>query len=87
MPGAVGPVAITFDMMLKGSQHVRGRKKVRQHAVMVGGALRLVTSGEIVDRETYEALLAAEIVISPEAEAQQVDGSAGEALPDEVDEG
>jgi len=50
---------IDFDMMLKGSTCRRRREVVRQFGVTVNGATRLVTSGDVVDRETYYALLAA----------------------------
>jgi len=48
---------IDDDMMLKGSFCKRGNGQVRQHGVTVNGATRLVTSGDTVDKETYEALL------------------------------
>lgn len=72
MPG--GPVTVTFEMMTKGSVQVRGRKKVRQFAVMVGASIRLVTSGDTVDHETYQALLAAEVVRPEEASPDGVSG-------------
>ena len=50
---------IDLEMMLKGSFCKRRKKTVRQFGVTVNGATRLVTSGDVVDRETYEALLAA----------------------------
>ncbi len=46
-------------MMLKGSVHKRRKGPVRQYGVTVNGSTRLVTSGDTVDRETYQALLAA----------------------------
>jgi hypothetical protein len=52
-------VRIEFDMMLKGSVYRRRGGNVRQFGVTVHGATRLVTSGDAVDRSTYEALLAA----------------------------
>jgi hypothetical protein len=52
-------VRIEFDMMLKGSVYRRRGGNVRQFGVTVHGATRLVTSGDLVDRSTYEALLAA----------------------------
>jgi outer membrane biosynthesis protein TonB len=52
-------IRIEFDMMLKGSVYRRRGGDVRQFGVTVHGATRLVTSGDIVDRSTYEALLAA----------------------------
>lgn len=60
---------IDFDMMLKGSICKRRKKTVRQFGVTVNGATRLVTSGDTVDRETYQALLAAG-AIRPQAPAQ-----------------
>ena len=50
---------IEFDMMLKGSIYKRRKGVVRQFGVTVNGATRLVTSGDVVDRETYRALMAA----------------------------
>lgn len=50
---------IEFDMMLKGSIVERRRGPVRQYGVTVNGSTRLVTSGDVVDRATYDALLAA----------------------------
>jgi len=59
-------VRIDFDMMLKGHIIQRGRMKCRQCGVTVAGSTRLVTSGDVVDRETYEALLASGIVRPPD---------------------
>lgn len=50
---------INFDMMLKGSIHERRKGPVRQYGVTVNGSTRLVTSGDVVDQETYNALVAA----------------------------
>lgn len=50
---------IDFDMMLKGSICKRRREVVRQFGVTVNGSTRLVTSGDMVDLDTYKALLAA----------------------------
>lgn len=50
---------IDLEMMLKGSFCKRRKKTVRQFGVTVNGSTRLVTSGDVVDRDTYEALLAA----------------------------
>ena len=52
-------VQIEFDMMLKGSVYPRRKGLVRQFGVTVGGATRLVTSGDKVDLDTYNALVAA----------------------------
>ncbi len=53
---------IEYDMMKKGADVRRKRKTVRQFAVLVGSEVRLVTSGDTVDRETYEALQAAGVL-------------------------
>ena len=50
---------IDFDMMLKGNICKRRRELVRQFGVTVNGSTRLVTSGDLVDLDTYRALLAA----------------------------
>lgn len=50
---------IEFDMMLKGAIIKRRGGQVRQLGVTVNGSTRLVTSGDVVDRDTFEALLAA----------------------------
>ncbi len=51
-------VLITDEMMLKGARVPRRGGTVRQFSVMIGGAIRIVTSGDTVDRSIYEALLA-----------------------------
>lgn len=56
---------ITHEMMAKGAENQRGRKKIRQFAVLVRGSVRVITSGDTVDRETYRALVLAE-AIKPE---------------------
>lgn len=55
-------IRIDFDMMQKGHIIQRGKTKFRQCGVTVAGSTRLVTSGDVVDRETYEALLASGII-------------------------
>ena len=50
---------IEFDMMIKGNIVQRKRSTIRQYCVTVNGTSRLVNSGDIVDRKTYDALLAA----------------------------
>ena len=50
---------IDYEMMVKGSVCRRRSRVVRQYGVTVNGATRLVTSGDVVDAETYNALLAA----------------------------
>lgn len=50
---------VEFDMMLKGNVYKRPSGQVRQYGVTVRGSTRLVTSGDWVDRDTYEALIEA----------------------------
>ena len=50
---------VPFERMLKGSVQEREGVKIRQFGVYVDGVVRLVTSGDMVDRETYDALIAA----------------------------
>lgn len=50
---------IDYDMMLKGSVAMRRGRPIRQFGVTVDGATKLITSGDVVDRKTYDALLAA----------------------------
>jgi hypothetical protein len=66
---------IDFDRMLKGSIYKRGKETVRQYGVTVRGSTRLVTSGEVVDDETYRALLDAGAIQPdpPPAESPQED--------------
>jgi hypothetical protein len=52
-------VRIDFEMMLKGSIYDRPSGRVRQFGVTVDGATKVVTSGDFVNRETYDALLKA----------------------------
>lgn len=52
-------------MMLKGAITHRRGEPVRQIGVYVNGAIRLVTSGDHVDQDTYEALLAEGVIERP----------------------
>lgn len=53
---------VAYEHMLKGNKLVRRGKPIRQAAVVVEGTARLVTSGDRVDRRTYEALIIAGIL-------------------------
>lgn len=64
---------IDYEMMVKGSVCRRRSGVVRQYGVTVNGATRLVTSGDVVDGETYNALLAAG-AIWPARARTDVDG-------------
>ena len=48
---------LEFEMMLKGSVIERPDGKVRQIGVTVDGSTKVVTSGDLIDSETYKALI------------------------------
>ncbi|GMV99723.1 MAG: hypothetical protein AMXMBFR84_08620 [Candidatus Hydrogenedentota bacterium] len=52
-------IPIAFERMLKGNLNERRGQTIRQIGVYVGGTIKLVTSGDSVDRPTYDALVAA----------------------------
>ena len=59
---------IEFDMLVKGNTVRRRGGAVRQFGVTVDGSTRLVTSGDTVDRRTYEALRAANALRDPDTD-------------------
>ena len=65
-------VRIDFDMLLKGSVYDRPSGKVKQYGVTVDGATKVITSGDLVDRDTYDALIKAG-AIRPMADAPAPD--------------
>jgi len=77
-------IRIEFDMMRKGHIVVRRGRKVRQYLVSVDGSTRLVTSGDVVDRATYEALVAAGCVVPPESARESRGTSGTQEQPPEV---
>jgi hypothetical protein len=56
--------------MLKGSIYKRRSGVIRQFGVTVNGSTRLVTSGDVVDRATYDALVLARAIRIPSSEPQ-----------------
>lgn len=80
-PAPVNVYRIDFEMMLKGSVYERREGPVRQAGVTVDGATRIVTSGEMVDKETYEALVKAGVIErEPEATPKAGDGAKAEEV-------
>lgn len=73
---------ISYDMMVKGFVYKRRSGIVRQFGVTVGGATRLVTSGDVVDRPTYDALLAAG-AIRPKSSGADANGAVEEKGADQ----
>ena len=76
---------VEYDRMLKGNKLSRRGRPIRQVAVVVNGTVTLITSGDMVDRKTYEALVAAGALATDGAaipvELPEVDDTA----PDEVE--
>jgi len=77
-PSGEAFVKIEYDMMQKGSRIIRHGVELRQYLIMVNGSVRIVNSGDTVDRETYEALIAAG-VIAPPRRSRQEEGSGSES--------
>lgn len=72
---------VPYEGMQKGNKLIRKGKPIRQVAVNVGGTVRLVTSGDAVDRHTYDALIGAGVLPPP---GRRTAGGAPppDALPD-----
>ncbi len=72
---------VAYENMQKGNKLVRRGKPIRQAAVVVDGTVKLITSGDKVERRTYDALIAAGILSVPGLVAEKEDLES-EALPD-----
>ncbi len=71
-PQAIGEFfRIEFDMLLKGSVYKRRTGEIKQIGVTVNGATKLVTSGDLVDKDTLKALVAAGAIRSPRVESRR----------------
>lgn len=53
---------VAYENMLKGNKLIRRGTPIRQAAVVVDGTVKLITSGDKVNRRTYDALIDAGIV-------------------------
>lgn len=79
-PGAIGSVDSTevatplhtvhLDMMQRGTYYDRPSGQVRQCSVTVDGATRLVTSGDTVPQDVFDALVEAGIVAAEEGKGK-----------------
>lgn len=58
---------VAYESMQKGNKLFRKGKPIRQVAIVVQGTARLVTSGDRVDRRTFEALIGAGVLPPPSA--------------------
>ena len=64
--------AVAYEKMLKGNKLSRHGRPVRQVVIVVNGTPQLITSGDMVDRKAYEALVrggvlpAEDVAIVPE---------------------
>ncbi len=77
-PSAGAFVKIEYEMMQKGSRMVRHGVEMRQYLIMVNGSVRIVNSGDTVDRETYEALVAAGVIAPSRRQPQEENGDSGQ---------
>lgn len=57
VPQAERLMRLDFEMMLRGNVIDRPEGKVRQIGVTVDGSTKVVTSGDLINRETYKALI------------------------------
>ena len=55
--GMADTYVVAYERMLKGNQLTRRGRPIKQVAIVVHGTVKLVTSGDMVDRKTYEALV------------------------------
>ena len=76
---------VAYEQMLKGNKLSRRGRPIRQVAIVVSGTVQLVTSGDMVDRKTYEALILAGVLEGDEQSVVPEVLEASEAI--EVDEG
>jgi hypothetical protein len=53
---------VAYEQMLKGNKLSRRGRPIRQAAIVVRGTVTLITSGDSVDRKTYEALISAGVL-------------------------
>lgn len=56
-PRAEKLMRLEYEMMLRGNVIDRPEGKVRQIGVTVDGSTKVVTSGDLINRETYKALI------------------------------
>lgn len=72
---------VSYENMLKGNKVMRRGKPIRQVAIVVEGTVKLITSGDRVDRRTYDALIGAG-VLPPANLPRKEEGFRPDALPD-----
>ncbi len=66
---AADTYVVAYERMLKGNQLLRRGRPIRQVAIVVHGTAKLVTSGDMVDRKTYEALVLAGVLAADDVPA------------------
>jgi hypothetical protein len=73
---------IDFSMMKKGTVLQRRGKTIKQFAVTVNTATRVVTSGDVVDKAVYDALVSAGAVEPAEYNASPNDDALAVPAPE-----
>lgn len=63
--GASDYIYIDYDMMVKGSPGMTNGKSVKRISIVVNGMIQLISTGDTVDRETFNALLEMGAVLPP----------------------
>lgn len=76
---------VAYENMLKGNKLTRRGRPIRQVAIVVEGTVKLVTSGDRVDRRTYDALIESG-VLPPRHREPEAAPAPVEALPDPLED-
>lgn len=76
---------VAYENMLKGNKLTRRGRPIRQVAIVVEGTVKLVTSGDRVDRRTYDALIESG-VLPPRHREPEAESATIEALPDPLED-
>lgn len=74
---------VAYEQMLKGNKLSRRGRPIRQVAVVVHGTVKLITSGDAVDRKTYEALILSGAIAGDSGTVLPKTLEAGEVIEDE----
>ena len=67
-------IFIADDMMLKGSPGMQNGTPVKRISIVVNGMIQLISTGDTVDRDTFNALLEMGAVCPPPAREPSSEG-------------
>jgi hypothetical protein len=74
---------ISEDMLVRGTISLRRGKPIRQIGVTVQGSTVMVTTGDTVSQEVYDALAAVGAIATPDAPAPRQDSPGSAPTPHE----